>query len=148
MYAHRKWIALTAVLLTTVPACDSNDNDTDSSTSTTTSAMVDPSMCPTFETAEDCPSPCGWVSFATWTIENEMCIAGEPLGQCVYQSGDTAAGCGTFDGCLEDPWGYITVDGVLGFRPYCGGTKPPGWHQCTTQDIEGGVPECACACNS
>jgi len=139
-------MALAALLLTPLSSCDNDNADTDGTASgSTTLAMVDPAMCPVFTSAEDCPAPCNWVSLATWTVDNDMCTPGDPIGQCVYTSGDVAAGCGTFGTCTK-AWGYIDIDGVKGFKPYCGGTSPAGWSQCSQEDLDGAVPECSCAC--
>ncbi len=149
MHFKHLLLGLVATSLVSMGACDKGGGDTDASesASTSTSGPVDPAMCPNFDSAENCPEPCSWISFSTWNIENDMCVAGEPLSQCVYVSGDVAAGCGTFGNCTK-AWGYIEVDGVKGFRPYCGGTSPAGWSQCSQEDLDGGVPECSCACDS
>jgi len=159
MSMHRSLaLAFAALLLAPLASsCDDDDDnastdtatdtatDTDTTSGSTTLTMVEPEMCPVFTSADDCPEPCNWVSFSTWTVDNDVCTPGEAVGQCVYVSGDIAAGCATFDNCPQ-PWGYLVVDGVKGFRPYCGGTSPAGWSQCSQEDLDGGVPECACAC--
>ena len=132
--------------LVLVFACTTEDTPSMSSGGATETNGTAPADCGSFTTAESCPEPCSWRTYATYADATTSCDPGDDVSLCVYESGDVAQGCGLVDGC-DDTWGYIELaDGTRAMATYCGGTPPEAWTTCGPDDIAGGIPECACAC--
>ena len=131
------------------PATETSVSTSATGTSTSSSGSTTeptPGACRTFTSAESCPTPCTWKSFTTYADATNSCDPGPDVSLCVFESGDAAAGCGLPAGC-DEPWGYIDAgEGVRAMATYCGGTSPEDWTTCGAEDIEGGIPECGCAC--
>lgn len=96
---------------------------------------------------------CVWIPYFPVRLVDDMCMFGEPQGQCAFVP-CSEAGCATLSPCGPEGFGGAFIVGEddvvsVGFANWCLAPPEPG--QPCIFDFEGqlieGPPECACLCD-
>lgn len=158
-------LALPLVLAGALAGCDLGNQNLGEDSSTGESSESESStgepaelVCAEFTTPEACNGApateeieCSWGVANLATRTGDVCEVTE-IGFCrqVVIFGDTAAGCGQIEGCVEgdslNPQYRLTPEGVV-LIDECGGTHEAGFSGCPSGAASvDDPPECACAC--